>query len=142
MKVINIKKDFGEYDAGNAQKIKLFIDDLVINENEITLNFQHCITDYPATSKIVDKLVEQLKDLKDKKLLVIQTELDDLPIIILNSLFHGSKQLGLDESIGLISIPQIDTAVNDNLTKKDISLRIEKIDFNGNITDKYYEKLQ
>ena len=141
MKRINIKEQFGEYDAGNAEKIKLFIDRLTLdNDNEITLSFQHCITDYPATSLIIDKLLSQLKEKSGKKILVIQTELDDLPIIILNSLFHGSIELNLHDSTGIIELDNIDKAVSDNLGKLDIGIRIEKIDFSGKVLEKYYEK--
>jgi hypothetical protein len=139
MKTIRIKTDFKEYDAGNSEKIKLFIDRVVADDNEITLSFQHCITDYPATSLIIDKLLSQLKALHGRKLLVIQTELDDLPIIILNSLFHGSKELALSDFIGLISRDEIDNAVNTHLGKEGIGIRIEKIDFGGKVTETYYE---
>jgi hypothetical protein len=141
MKTINIKTDFGEFDAGNAERIKLFVNKIDIgNSPQVTLSFQHCITDYPATSLIVDKIISQLKSITGPKSLIVQTELDDLMIIILNSLLHGSVELGLKDAPGLIEEKEIQDAVSEHLTKNQIAIKIERIDHNGDSAQTYYEK--
>ena len=141
MKTISIKKDFNQYDVGNIDKISLFKDKInVENSNEVTLNLQHCIIDYPGTSTIVDEVIRQLKTQKGGKTLIILLELDDLPLIVLNSLFHGSKELGLDTKTGLVKQKDLDEAVSAHLAKNGISIKIYRIDFDGNIVNEYYAK--
>ena len=67
MKKILIKEKYGIIDVGNEEKVKEIIDDIDIkSDNVVQLNLRHCLIDYPATGKLIDKILFQLNSLPGK----------------------------------------------------------------------------
>jgi hypothetical protein len=141
MKRINPKDDFGRefFDVGDENLVKLIVSKLDIERNkEIELSFQGCITNYPATSKIIDSILYQLSELEGQKELVISVSLDDDPIHLLNGLFFGSRFLKIQEDSELLSLIKMNKTIKEMIEDKGIKISIHYVDISGKIRKIYY----
>ena len=143
MKTINPKRDFGSeyFDVGDIDIVNLIIQQINIeNNNDVKLNFQECITDYPATSKILDKVLEQLNKLPGEKSLLITLGLADDPVHLLNGLFFGSNFLGIQEDSDILPLEDMKKLIDQKIVQADINITIQQVDNKtGNIINTYYE---
>lgn len=143
MKKINPKLDFDNeyFDVGDINVVNTIVPMIDIkNNNHIELNLQDCITDYPNTSKIIDKVLFQLTKLKGNKTLIISVGLDDGSENTLNALFFGSVFLDISKDSALIPIKEMESIIKTKI--EDIGIRIT-IQFKDSRTNdvkaKYYE---
>lgn len=132
MKTISIRKDFGIYDVSDEEDVSIIINEINIElDNEITLDLSGCLIDYPATSKLIDSILEQIKSISGEKTLNIITNFV-LPIpTIANWLFLGSKMLKMETIKGL-SLDEILCLAENSLCDTGIILNIIVRDIEGN----------
>jgi len=90
---ISIFKDYSIFDAGKQRNIEEVIKKLPAFTDElITLDFTNCLIDYPATSKLIDKILSELSNMKGSKVLTIQSDLTvNNENLILSLLVWGSS---------------------------------------------------
>ena len=141
MKRINPKDDFGYefFDVGDEDIVNLILDKLNIEDNlDVELNFQGCITNYPATSRVIDKVLFQLEKLTGDKHLIIKVSLEDDKIHLLNGLFFGSKFLDIQEDSEILSLEKMDYTIEEKITQKNIKLNIQLVNKSGKILKEYY----
>lgn len=141
MKVINPKKDFGGkfYEVGDEDFVEMIVNRIDIEGNhEIELNLQNCIINYPATSKILDQILFQLKRLKGKKELTVKVMLFDEPVHLLNGLFFGSKFLNIQEDSQLLSLDNMNNTIKEMIEDKNIKISVILVNKTGKILDYYY----
>lgn len=144
MKRINPKDDFGYefFDVGDEDIVNLIINKLDIEGNkELELSFQDCITNYPATSKIIDSILFQLDKINGQKELIIKVNLDDDPIHLLNGLFFGSRFLKIQEDSELLSLEKMKNTIKEMVELKGIKISILLVDKSGKIRKNYYGNL-
>lgn len=143
MKIINPKKDFGiEYfDVGDIDVVNQIIQQINIeNNNQVKLNFQECITDYPATSKIIDKVLVQLNELPGNKSLIITLGLADDAVHLLNGLFFGSEFLEIQEDSEILPLEKMKTVIYQKIVQAGINITIMQVDNKtGKVINTYYE---
>jgi hypothetical protein len=116
MQTIAILDDFKINDVSDEDDVQSIINKIIINgETDVKLDFSGCLIDYPATSKIVDKILDQLWSLPGVKKLHIVTDYI-LPITtMVNWVFLGSQKLnmaGQKEMSNAEIIQTITTALN------------------------------
>lgn len=124
MKIISILKDFGIYDIGDEEEVLTILDKIDIGEySHIKLDLAGCIPDYPGTSKLIDRVISQLKKLSGKK--TINIELDYLlPIETITTwLFLGSKELNITDD-NEKSFKKIKKTIEKNIKNLGITLCI------------------
>lgn len=143
MKCINPKEDFGNeyFDVGDIDIVNLILQQINIENNkDVKLNFQECITDYPATSKIIDKVLSQLNGLTGKKTLLITLGLSDDPVHLLNGLFFGSNFLGIQEDSDILPLDEMKKLIDHKIVQAGINITIQQVDNKtGKIINTYYE---
>jgi hypothetical protein len=102
MKIIAIRKDFGVSDISDEEDVRTIIEKIDVESNaDVQLDLSGCLIDYPATSKLMDTIVEQLSQLSGRKELEIITDyVLPMPTVV-NWLFLGSKRLDMDLNKGL-----------------------------------------
>jgi hypothetical protein len=129
MKIVNPKKDFGYYEVGDEDFVELMIDKIDIDGcSNINLDLSECITNYPATSKIIDKILYQLLKLKGEKQLLINVGDEDDVIHLLNKLFFGSVFLGIQNDNELLSLKEINDVLEKKIIKRNINISIQNVE--------------
>ena len=90
---IEIYKNYSIFDAGKQRNIEDILKRLpILNESTITLDLTNCLIDYPATSKLIDRLLINLSEREGQKKLVIQSDLTvNNESLILSLLVWGSS---------------------------------------------------
>lgn len=102
MITINVADDFNQIKISQARHINELIikinnANLLGNETEIELNIEGCITDYPATPKLIDYFLNHLSNQEGEKKLNIKfdglgnKEVYLLYILVLEGEFFGIK---------------------------------------------------
>jgi ACT domain-containing protein len=131
MKIINIRDGFEVYDISDELDVSAIVNRINIElNNHIQLNLSGCLIDYPATSKIIDKIIEQLSLLTGVKKLEIITDFVLPMSTIVNWLFLGSIQFGMESKKGLGYDELIELAQK-ALNKSNIELSITIKDKKG-----------
>lgn len=124
MKHINVFEDYGIYELGSEDELKPLLDDINIDNNfDIILNLSGCLPDYPATSQIIDVIINQLKHLPGEKKLTIKMEFNLPQETLVNWVFLGSKEIGIEDQKELI-LAEIKNLVMSNLLKSNIRASI------------------
>ncbi len=102
MKIIAIRKDFGVSDISDEEDVRTIIGKIDVESNaDVQLDLSGCLIDYPATSKLMDTIVEQLSSLSGRKDLQIITDyVLPMPTVV-NWLFLGSRRLDMGLNKGL-----------------------------------------
>lgn len=137
---IKVRETYGVYDISDLEIVEDLIKKVDFKRSpEIVLNFQHCMLDYPSTAKFIDYALQHLLGLNEgKRKLIILTRFDNLPEVVLNSLFLGSKNLGFEKSFDFLELNEIHNAIEDKLINNGIVLEINLINFHGEFQKKYY----
>ena len=96
MKRIAIRDDFNVFDVSDEEDVQIIIGKINVEENaDIQLDLSGCLIDYPATSKLVDTIIEQLSSLPGAKKIQIVTDYM-LPITtVINWVLLGSNKLNM-----------------------------------------------
>jgi hypothetical protein len=97
MKKIALFEDFKISDAGNEDKITSIISTITAgDDSDVTLDLSHCIIDYPATSMLIDKLLNDLSTHQGKKSLTVLVSYFLPEQTLLNDLLGDSKYFGIE----------------------------------------------
>ena len=133
MKIISIRQDYGVSDISDEEDVQTIVGKIDIESNaDVQLDLSGCLIDYPATSKLLDTMVEQLSSLSGrKKLEIIIDYVLPMPTV-LNWLFLGSRQLDMDLKKGLPA-EELIQIVQTALQRSDIVLTIIIRDKTGNV---------
>ena len=132
MKIFSIRNDFSVSDLSDEEDASIVVDKINIESNpDVQLNLSGCLIDYPATSKLVDNILDQLALLPGKKYLEIVTDFNLPKQTVMNWLFLGSRRLDMESKKGL-SYDDLIKTIQYALLSLDISLRILIIDNTGN----------
>jgi hypothetical protein len=96
MKRIAIREDFNVSDVSDEEDVQTIVDKINIGlDTDIQLDLSGCLIDYPATSKLVDTIMEQLSSLAgDKKLQIITDYILPMTTVI-NWVLLGSNKLDM-----------------------------------------------
>ncbi len=138
MKIINISKELGIYDIGKVREVDLIINKIQLGDaSEIEINLEECLIDYPATGKLMDKILLQLEKVKktDKKLSIIY-DCDLSEATLLNWLFLGSTFFNISEKKELV-LDELKPIILELLKKKAIKMEIFIHDDDGQILNTY-----
>ncbi len=138
MKKIAIYEKYGINDLGDFSEISEIIEKIDIeSNNQIELNLKHCFIDYPATSQIIDRILDQLKDLKGIKKLLILHDYYLPESTILNLLLLGSQFFNIQADKEL-KIEELKNIVNSKILSYNINLEILVV----NRADKEVQKFE
>jgi hypothetical protein len=135
MKQIAIRKDFNVSDVSDEEDVQTIIGKINIgSDTDIQLDLSGCLIDYPATSKLVDTIIEQLSSLSgDKKIQIITDYM--LPITtVINWVLLGSSKLDMHNTKELPP-EQIIQTIRTALRPLNITLTITIIDKTGTTKD-------
>lgn len=137
MKIISLVKDYNINDAGNEDKIVGILNNISTESNsEITIDLLHCIIDYPATSMLIDKLLFQLAEQPNNKILLIDVSYFLPEQSLLNDLLGDSKYFGI-EAKKEIPIDELRKKIDDCLVPKNILLTVRILNRTGEVRAKY-----
>ncbi len=135
MKIIAVRRDYGVSDISDEEDVKKIVDNIDIQSNvEVQLDLSGCLIDYPATSKLVDKVVEQLSLLSGEKKIEIITDYLLPMSTIANWLFLGSKGLSMELKKGVPFRELIDI-LQKAIQPSAIAIKIKIKDRQGNTVD-------
>lgn len=137
MKQIQFREEFNINDLGDISEIVEIIPKLDIESNSIVeLNLRHCFIDYPATSQLIDRILDQLKVIPGKKELIIIQDYYLPESTILNLLLLGSKYFNIvaDKEIEL---EVLQTIINENIEKDSIVIQINIVNRTGELEQTY-----
>ncbi|HEY5464209.1 MAG TPA: hypothetical protein VIJ95_13185 [Hanamia sp.] len=135
--IISIFEDFQIFDAGSKSSVEKIINKISITSSDVTLNLSRCILDYPATSLIIDKILNDLLRKDSPRVLIIQTHLNIIEILLLHWLFIGSIFFQIDDSKKKIMIDEFKALINKKLSSKKIKLQLQIIDKSGNLLTEF-----
>lgn len=135
MKIFAMRESYGISDISDEEDVEIVAEKIDIESNrDIRLDFSGCLIDYPATSKIVDRILNQLLPLDGKKTLEIITDYA-LPMeTVANWIFIGSERLGLETNKGQ-SYEGLVKKLQAALAVFDIVLRVKIVDQAGETRD-------
>lgn len=137
MKTLSILKDFGLTDAGNEAKVRNIIGNISIGNNaNIKLDLTDCIIDYPATSMIIDKILEELAQLTNKKKLYIDVSYFLPEQTLLNDLLGDSKFFSIQARTEM-PIEDLKKRIIDTIKPCKIEIAISIKDRKGEIKKQY-----
>jgi hypothetical protein len=136
MNKISLFDDYGISDAGNEEKIKSIIDVIAINEPDILLDLRHCIIDYPATSMLIDKILNKLATLPNQKRLNIEVSYLLPEQTLLNDLLGDSKFFNI-EAKKEIPIEKLRIIINSKLEPSSIFLTVSIKDGSNQLRDQF-----
>lgn len=137
MKQIQVREEFNINDLGDFSEIVEIIPKLDIESNSIVeLNLRHCFIDYPATSQLIDRILDQLNVIPGKKELIIIQDYYLPESTILNLLLLGSKYFNIvaDKEIELEVLQRI---INEKIEKGSIVIQINVVSRTGEIEQTY-----
>lgn len=134
---ISLLKDFKIFDAGSQSSIDKILDKIKITSGELTLDLSRCIIDYPATSVLLDKILNDLIKTEEPRILVIQTHLDILELLLLHWLFIGSKFFKIDSAQRKNQLADFKNLINKGLMKNNIVMKIEILKKNEDVIKTY-----
>jgi len=124
MKTINILKDFGIYELGSEEEVNPIVEQITIEGNtEVELDLSGCLPDYPVTSLIIDKIINEMRQVEGKKKITILIEYNLPHETLVNWLFLGSKELKIEDEKSL-PLPEISNLIFDNSYKSEIEISI------------------
>lgn len=124
MTEIRILQDYGVYELGSRTKISEIIEQIDIqNSPDVLLDLSGCLLDYPVTSQLIDKLINQMKAIEGKKNLRIELEYSLPPEILADWLFLGSQELNVANDKSL-SFEELRGLVEENIRPSDIEIKI------------------
>lgn len=132
---ISIFNDYAIFDAGKQKNIDSILVQLEkVTANEVVLDFTNCLIDYPATSKLIDRVLVDLSQVTSHKKLTIKSDLTvNNESLLLSLLVWGStffdfsniKRTSPAEDYRAVMIPELQKhriAIEVNLLKDDNSL--------------------
>lgn len=137
MKQIQFREEFNINDLGDISEIVEIIPKLDIESNSIVeLNLRHCFIDYPATSQLIDRILDQLKVIPGKKELIIIQDYYLPESTILNLLLLGSKYFNIvaDKEIELEVLKKI---INRKIIMDSIVIQINVVNRTGELDQSY-----
>lgn len=135
--IINVLKDLKIFDAGSKTGVEDILGKISINSNVVTLNLSRCIIDYPATSRIIDKILTEIQKYSKGKALIIQTHLNIIESLLIHWLFIGSEFLTIDDSKKKIDIGDLISIINQNLKHHQTRIAVQVINKAGIIIKEY-----
>jgi hypothetical protein len=124
--IISLIKDYQIYDAGVDRNIEDLLTRIDIEENDVTLDFCDCGVDYPSTSKILDKVLDNLSVREGKKKLEIQFDFIINEYVLHKWFFVGSEFFKIPEDTK-ISNDDFKRVITEKLQLHQISLSIKVI---------------
>jgi hypothetical protein len=100
----NIRNEYKQINVARPRYVESLIDRIRAvdfnNANEILLNLEYCLIDYPTTPILIDFFLDYLsKQPGNKKLIVKFNTLGRDEIHILHDFFQGGSFFGLDKKI-------------------------------------------
>jgi hypothetical protein len=122
---ISLLKDLHVKDAGTDRNVNAILGRLNIAENEVVLDFFDCGVDYPATSKLIDKVLADLSLRKGKKKLTILFDLDINEFVIHKWFFLGSVFFNIPENRKDLNNAEFKRVIREKLLQVDTVLEIE-----------------
>lgn len=131
MKPINVVSDFNQIKIAQERHVNDLIKKIkdagvVENEKHIELNLEGCITDYPATPRLIDYFLEHLSGLDGDKSLYIKLDglgnklVYILYILVLEGHFFGISDKVENEN----EVDKWVDLINQKLKEKNITLKI------------------
>lgn len=93
---ISALQDCKIFDLGTREEVEAFCSKFKITENEIIVDISRCIIDYPATSILVDYVLDELSQQKGLKSFTIITNLNINELLLLHWLLIGSVFFGIE----------------------------------------------
>jgi hypothetical protein len=122
---ISLIRDLEIRDAGTERTVVSILNKLQINSNDIVLDFCECGVDYPATSRIIDKVLFDLSERTGKKTFTIVFDFKINEVALHKWFFVGSSFFGISETDKELTKEKFKDILNSILGKNSILLSIE-----------------
>jgi hypothetical protein len=131
MKIIAIRQEYAVTDISDEEDVQVIAEKIDLGaETEVQVNLSGCLIDYPATSKLMDVILEKLSLIHGNKKIEIVTDYR-LPMpTMLNWLFLGSIRLGIRDVRGL-PIGELKEILEKAMCKDEIMLTVIVKDTKG-----------
>jgi hypothetical protein len=121
---ISLVKDLHIYDAGTERNIQPILNKIHVTENEVTLNFCDCGVDYPATSKILDRVLNELSKMEGQKRLSVIFDFKINELALHKWFFIGSEFFDISEFENSYTNDQFKERIATKLNQTAISMSI------------------
>lgn len=126
MKKISIYKDFEEDDLASDAIVESITDKIQIQGNsDVILDLRDCFIDYPYTSRIIDKILNSLSEIKGEKKLVIFYDLNAKESSLLNWFFLESKFLDITSHEKSLELEDLKTKIINKIRPSKIQIEIK-----------------
>ena len=122
---ISLINDLKIKDAGVDRNVTIILEKISVNDNDVTVNFCDCGVDYPATSKIIDKILSDLSRREGGKSLTIIFDFDINEFVLHKWFFLGSEFFEISEENKDLTNDDFIRILNQKLKEYNIHLTIE-----------------
>lgn len=123
MQTTRILKEFHISNLGRESNIRKICSMLNLTECDVTLDIRECNIDYPATSKLLDTILELLAQMDNRKQFIILYDINFDEIILLQYFVVGSSFLDISNKCN--DVEEYRQLINVILEEKKISLIIK-----------------
>lgn len=122
---ISLVNDLQIFDAGTERNIRRVLQELNISTPDIILDFCNCGVDYPATSKILDKVLHDLSKMDHNKSLKIVFDFQITELALHKWFFIGSTFFEISEYDNSLTNEQFKEKLASKLKAFSITMSIE-----------------